>query len=122
MKITGQTASAVFDSIRQQILSGALEPGQLLPPVRDLALQLQMQTQSCHDEIGRIGADLVAGRALLLEQGRSPCRVTDFFGRRGEYSDGGRKGKCGKEGALCHRIIRRRWQGKQPRPPGLQVS
>ncbi|MGL4691415.1 MAG: GntR family transcriptional regulator, partial [Stenotrophomonas maltophilia] len=40
MKITGQTASAVFESIRQQILSGALGPGQLLPPVRDLALAL----------------------------------------------------------------------------------
>lgn len=56
MKITGQTASAVFDSIRQQILSGALEPGQLLPPVRDLALQLQINRNTVAAAYKRLDA------------------------------------------------------------------
>lgn len=71
MKITGQTASAVFDSIRQQILSGALEPGQLLPPVRDLALQLQINRNTVAAAYKRLDA---AG--LAQTQGRRGTVVT----------------------------------------------
>ncbi|WP_258223617.1 GntR family transcriptional regulator, partial [Stenotrophomonas sp. HMWF003] len=71
MKITGQTASAVFDSIRQQILSGALVPGQLLPPVRDLALQLQINRNTVAAAYKRLDA---AG--LAQTQGRRGTVVT----------------------------------------------
>lgn len=65
MKITGQTASAVFESIRQQILSGALVPGQLLPPVRDLALALGINRNTVASAYKRLDA---AG--LARTQGR----------------------------------------------------
>lgn len=34
---TGKTASDIFDHIRQLIQSGELQPGEVLPPVRELA-------------------------------------------------------------------------------------
>lgn len=71
MKITGQTASAVFDSIRQQILSGALEPGQLLPPVRELAQQLDINRNTVAVAYKRLDA---AG--LAQTQGRRGTVVT----------------------------------------------
>ncbi|HDS1039852.1 TPA: GntR family transcriptional regulator, partial [Stenotrophomonas maltophilia] len=40
MKITGRSAEAIFDSIREGIGGGRLAAGSLLPPVRDLAEQL----------------------------------------------------------------------------------
>ncbi|ROP80456.1 GntR family transcriptional regulator [Stenotrophomonas rhizophila] len=65
MKIIGQTASAVFESIRQQVLSGALAPGQLLPPVRDLALALGINRNTVASAYKRLDA---AG--LAQTQGR----------------------------------------------------
>ena len=40
MKITGKTASDVFEAIRGQVQTLQLSPGQALPPVRQLALEL----------------------------------------------------------------------------------
>lgn len=71
MKITGQTASAVFESIRAQILSGALAAGQLLPPVRDLALQLAINRNTVAAAYKRLDA---AG--LAQTQGRRGTVVT----------------------------------------------
>ena len=65
MKIIGQTASAVFESIRQQVISGALAPGQLLPPVRDLALALGINRNTVASAYKRLDA---AG--LAQTQGR----------------------------------------------------
>lgn len=65
MEIIGQTANAVFESIRQQVLSGALAPGQLLPPVRDLALALGINRNTVAAAYKRLDA---AG--LAQTQGR----------------------------------------------------
>ncbi len=40
MPINGFTVLDIVESVRQQVQSGELPPGQVLPPVRDLALQL----------------------------------------------------------------------------------
>ncbi|WP_416391918.1 transcriptional regulator PtsJ [Alloalcanivorax xenomutans] len=40
MAITGQSAAEIVDSVRAEVRSGALEPGQALPPVRELAARL----------------------------------------------------------------------------------
>lgn len=37
---TGKTASEIFDNIRHLVQSGALQPGEALPPVRELAGEL----------------------------------------------------------------------------------
>ncbi|STT98704.1 transcriptional regulator of pyridoxine metabolism [Klebsiella quasipneumoniae] len=36
----GKTASDIFDHIRHLVQSGGLQPGEVLPPVRELASQL----------------------------------------------------------------------------------
>jgi DNA-binding transcriptional regulator YhcF (GntR family) len=36
----GKTASEIFDNIRHLVQSGGLQPGEVLPPVRELASQL----------------------------------------------------------------------------------
>ncbi|CAM4275881.1 transcriptional regulator PtsJ [Kerstersia similis] len=40
MSITGKTVTSIFESIRLQVQAGQLQPGQVLPPVRDLAVTL----------------------------------------------------------------------------------
>ena len=40
--IDGKTASEIFDSIRQHVTSGVLSAGETLPPVRELAAQLNV--------------------------------------------------------------------------------
>lgn len=40
--IDGKTASEIFDSIRQHVTTGALAPGETLPPVRELASELSV--------------------------------------------------------------------------------
>ncbi|MCD4621906.1 GntR family transcriptional regulator, partial [Proteus mirabilis] len=40
--IDGKTASEIFDSIRQHVTSGVLSTGETLPPVRELAAQLNV--------------------------------------------------------------------------------
>ena len=40
--IDGKSASEIFDSIRQHITSGKLAKGETLPPVRELAVQLDV--------------------------------------------------------------------------------
>ncbi|BCL49575.1 MULTISPECIES: transcriptional regulator PtsJ [Citrobacter] len=40
--IDGKTASEIFDSIRQHVTTGALAPGETLPPVRELASELNV--------------------------------------------------------------------------------
>ncbi|WP_341644019.1 MocR-like B6 salvage transcription factor PtsJ [Thauera sp. SDU_THAU2] len=40
MEIVGKTAAEIFDNIRTLTQTGVLEPGQALPPVRDLAVTL----------------------------------------------------------------------------------
>ncbi len=38
--LAGKTASEIFDNIRHLVQSGGLQPGEVLPPVRELASQL----------------------------------------------------------------------------------
>lgn len=42
MKISGSSAAEIYESIRLQVSCGALQSGALLPPVRDLAEQLDV--------------------------------------------------------------------------------
>lgn len=42
MKIQGKTAAEIFESVRGLLQSGSLRAGQALPPVRDLAIELDV--------------------------------------------------------------------------------
>ena len=65
MEIQGKTAADIFDNIRRQLLSGALQPGQALPPVRDLAVALDVNRNTVASAYKRLVA---AG--IAVTQGR----------------------------------------------------
>lgn len=70
MKITGQSAAEIFDSVRQLAQSGALQPGALLPPVRDLAIQLNLNRNTVANAYKRL---TVAG--VVSSHGRSGTMI-----------------------------------------------
>ncbi|KQP17806.1 transcriptional regulator PtsJ [Pseudorhodoferax sp. Leaf267] len=65
MHLTGSTVLEIFESVRLQVQSGALQPGAALPPVRDLALQLGVNRNTVASAYKRLTA---AG--IALAQGR----------------------------------------------------
>lgn len=65
MKVTGSTVAEIVDSVRLQVLSGALQPGDALPPVRDLAAQLGVNRNTVASAYKRL-----AGAGIALTQGR----------------------------------------------------
>lgn len=64
--IDGKTASEIFDSIRQQMTSGALRAGTTLPPVRELASRLSVNRNTVAAAYKRL---VTSG--LALSQGRN---------------------------------------------------
>jgi DNA-binding transcriptional MocR family regulator len=84
MKVTGSTVAEIFDNVRLQVLSGALRPGDALPPVRELAAQLGVNRNtvaSAYKRLagagiastqGRLGTAICAPAALSEQEGRSP--------------------------------------------------
>ncbi|MFT4267814.1 MAG: transcriptional regulator PtsJ [Xenophilus sp.] len=63
MQIAGKTASEIFDSIRSLTQSGQLQPGQALPPVRDLAATLDVNRNTVASAYKRL---VTSGIALSL--------------------------------------------------------
>ncbi|WP_445335867.1 MocR-like B6 salvage transcription factor PtsJ [Citrobacter koseri] len=64
--IDGKTASEIFDSIRQHVTTGALAPGETLPPVRELASELSVNRNTVAAAYKRL---VTSG--LALSQGRN---------------------------------------------------
>ncbi|WP_313420860.1 GntR family transcriptional regulator, partial [Stenotrophomonas sp.] len=72
MKITGRSAEAIFDSIREGIGSGQLAAGSVLPPVRELAERLGVNRNTVAAAYKRLdGAGLAstAGRRGTVVRG-----------------------------------------------------
>ena len=65
MKIQGKTAAEIFDCVRALLQSGQLRPGQALPPVRDLAVELDINRNTVAAAYKRLSA---AG--IAVTQGR----------------------------------------------------
>ena len=65
MKVTGSTVAEIVDSVRLQVSSGALQPGDALPPVRDLAAQLGVNRNTVASAYKRL-----AGAGIASTQGR----------------------------------------------------
>ncbi|STT47268.1 transcriptional regulator of pyridoxine metabolism [Klebsiella pneumoniae] len=59
--LAGKTASEIFDNIRHLVQSGGLQPGEVLPPVRELASQLAVNRNTVAAAYKTAG-DLRAGR------------------------------------------------------------
>lgn len=65
MNITGKSVTGIFESIRQQVQAGQLRPGQILPPVRDLAATLGVNRNTVAAAYKRL-----VSAGLALTQGR----------------------------------------------------
>lgn len=81
MKITGRTASDIFESIRREAYAGRLAAGQSLPSVRDLAEQLDVNRNTVAAAYKKLVA---AGIAETLGRNgtviRSPARLGEQEG------------------------------------------
>lgn len=60
MKIQGKTAAEIFDCVRALRQSGQLRPGQVLPPVRDLAAELDINRNTVAAAYKRLAAAGIA--------------------------------------------------------------
>ena len=75
MKIQGKTAAEIFDCVRALAQSGQLQPGQALPPVRDLAVELDINRNTVAAAYKRL---VTAG--IALTQGRLGTIIRDPSG------------------------------------------
>ncbi|HEY9272751.1 transcriptional regulator PtsJ [Achromobacter sp.] len=85
MKIQGKTAAEIFDCVRAMAQSGQLPPGQALPPVRDLAVELDINRNTVAAAYKRL---VTAG--IALTQGRLGTIIRDQSGpgeQEGALSD-----------------------------------
>lgn len=64
--LAGKTASEIFDNIRHLVQSGGLQPGEVLPPVRELASQLAVNRNTVAAAYKRL---VTSG--LAVSQGRN---------------------------------------------------
>jgi DNA-binding transcriptional MocR family regulator len=67
---TGKTASEIFDNIRHLVQSGALQPGQVLPPVRELAGDLAVNRNTVAAAYKRL-----VTFGLAVSQGRNGTAI-----------------------------------------------
>lgn len=85
MKIQGKTAAEIFECVRGLAQSGQLPPGQALPPVRDLAVELDINRNTVAAAYKRL---VTAG--IALTQGRLGTIIRDQSGpgeQEGALSD-----------------------------------
>ena len=75
MKIQGKTAAEIFDCVRALLQSGQLRPGQALPPVRDLAAELDINRNTVAAAYKRL-----AGAGIAVTQGRLGTVIRDASG------------------------------------------
>ena len=66
----GKTASDIFDHIRHLVQSGGLQPGEVLPPVRELASQLAVNRNTVAAAYKRL---VTSG--LAVSQGRNGTAI-----------------------------------------------
>ncbi|GAB3025273.1 aminotransferase class I/II-fold pyridoxal phosphate-dependent enzyme [Bowmanella dokdonensis] len=71
VKISGATAQSIFESIREQVSSGALQAGYTLPPVRELAERLGVNRNTVSAAYQRL-----TQAGLAVTQGRLGTRIT----------------------------------------------
>lgn len=71
--IVGKSASEIFDSIRQHITSGKLAKGETLPPVRELAVQLDVNRNTVAAAYKRL---VTSGLALSLGRNGTVVKET----------------------------------------------
>lgn len=71
--IDGKSASEIFDSIRQHITSGKLAKGETLPPVRELAAQLDVNRNTVAAAYKRL---VTSGLALSLGRNGTVIKET----------------------------------------------
>ncbi|MGE8686475.1 MAG: transcriptional regulator PtsJ [Achromobacter sp.] len=76
MKIQGKTAAEIFDCVRALLQSGQLRPGQALPPVRDLAAELDINRNTvaaAYKRLASAGIAVTQGRlGTLIREPSSP--------------------------------------------------
>ncbi len=72
MKFSGKTATEIFDGIRTLVQSGQLPPGASLPPVRDLAVELDVNRNTVAAAYRRL---VTAG--IAQAQGRLGTTIRD---------------------------------------------
>ncbi|HDS1043558.1 TPA: transcriptional regulator PtsJ [Stenotrophomonas maltophilia] len=80
MKITGRSAEAIFDSIREGIGGGRLAAGSLLPPVRDLAEQLGVNRNTvaaAYKRLDAAGLASTGGRRGTVVRGLAPAMARE---------------------------------------------
>lgn len=65
MKITGKSATEIFECVRKLAQSGEIQAGTLLPPVRDLATQLDVNRNTVAAAYKRL-----VGAGIAVAQGR----------------------------------------------------
>ena len=68
--LAGKTASEIFDNIRHLVQSGGLQPGEVLPPVRELASQLAVNRNTVAAAYKRL---VTSG--LAVSQGRNGTAI-----------------------------------------------
>ncbi|HHG8774267.1 TPA: transcriptional regulator PtsJ [Raoultella planticola] len=68
--IDGKTASEIFDNIRHLVQSGALKPGETLPPVRELAAKLTVNRNTVAAAYKRL-----VSSGLAISQGRNGTAI-----------------------------------------------
>lgn len=91
--IIGKTANEIFDSVRLHVQSGELQPGDTLPPVRELAVSLainrntvaaaykRLVTSGLAQSLGRNGTVIAAPNFQPAREGNAPqTRLIDISG------------------------------------------
>lgn len=68
--LAGKTANEIFDNIRHLVQSGGLQPGEVLPPVRELASQLAVNRNTVAAAYKRL---VTSG--LAVSQGRNGTAI-----------------------------------------------
>lgn len=85
MKIIGSTAAEIYGSIREGVQTGALQPGDHLPPVRDLAESLGVNRNTvaaAYQRLVKAGIALTQGR-----HGTSICEKPQAGEQEGSSSE-----------------------------------
>lgn len=107
--IVGKTASEIFDSIRHLVQSGALKPGDVLPPVRELAGKLSVNRNTVAAAYKRLvtsGTAISQGVMVPPLKRIIPCpplKVAILFAAEGYLQRQSRPRSPGKPQALSQR-------------------
>ena len=107
----------IFTQIRDQILSGALAPGEPLPSIRTLAKDLRVSvitTKRAYDELEAAGLiNTVAGKGcfvaepdLALFREQSLHLLEDHLAAAAELAQ-----TCGLSESELAELLRRKWEG-----------